>query len=709
MLKQTGMIAVAALAAQSAAAQDTIVAPAAVLDAIVVIPNDEAANFSGEVSVTINSVLDRESIVAVGSTVGTKTGTPILDVPASVSVVTQKEMEQRGVSTLDEALAYTAGVSTDIYGSDNRYDFYLIRGFYQTALGTYRDGLSSRIPGFVGSRLEPFGLERIEILKGSTSTLFGLNAPGGLVNAVTKKPLDFHHGEIYSTFGEEHVEGGVDVGGPVDKDGKFLYRFVSKGQNGRDGTEYSNDDRIYIAPAVTWRPTSATEFTVLTDYNRRDGNTSHGIPFGSGIDPDTYLGEPDFDTMDTEEWNVGYQFSHDFGNGLQFRQNARYTNLDLTYESVYGATSDPSVNRSAWAVYGDTQRFGIDNQLQFDTAVKGIESRTLVGADYYYEKVTEQRIFGAASGIDINDPQYCGLDCIFLPPGYEWNYDRSAFGVYVQEELTFLDRFIVTLGGRYDNVDTNSDYPDFGLAYSGSDEAFTGRAGLTVKLREDVSVYANYSESFEPVSAELTLLNEPKPQEGTQYEVGLKYRPSFFDEALFSVAVFDIKQTNVPYNVSVTTQDQIGEVRVRGLEIEGKVSLTDKLNATMSYSYWDPEIVTDGVVGNVGNRPLLVPNHIGSAWLDYTIPGQGRFGDLTLGAGVRYVGDTYADNANTIKLDARTVVDAALTYQVFENASLQLNATNLFDEEYISSVDTFSNTAYYGDGRTLKATFRYTW
>lgn len=696
MLKYSGLItATMLLAAEGAVAQD---APA-----------------QGTLTLTLAPIVvqggaddDRAATVARGSTVGSKTDTPILDVPASVSVVTEKEMERRGVETLDEALAYTSGVVTDIYGSDNRYDFYLIRGFYQTSLGSYRDGLPMRIPGFVGSRIEPYGMQRIEVLKGSTSTLFGLNAPGGLVNAVTKMPLDYTFGEAYGTFGDGHVEGGSDFGGPIDPDGKWLYRFTAKGQDGSDGTAHSNDDRIYVAPALTWRPTDRTELTFLADYSKRDGNTSHGIPLGSGIDPDTYLGEPRFDKMNTEEWNVGYRFSHAFGSGLQFRQNLRYTDLDLTYESVYGATADPTVPRSAWAVYGGTQRFAIDNQLQYDASVGPVDSRTLVGLDYSYEHVNERRVFGSAPGIDIRHPDYCGRGCITLPPGYRWDQDRSALGLYGQEEITLFDRVILTLGGRYDTVRTDSKYPESNLSYGATDEAFTGRVGLTYRVTDDLSVYANYSESFQPVSAELALSGPPKPQEGAQYEVGAKLRPGFAD-ALVTLALFDITQTNVPYSINATTQAQVGKVRVRGVELEGKMALDDRLNLTLAYSYWNPEILEDGIEGNVGNRPQLVPEHIASAWVDYTLPRRWTFNDLTIGAGIRYVGSTFADNANTVELGARTLVDATISYRLLDHATLQINATNLFDERYISSVDTFASTAYYGDGRTVKGTLKYTW
>ncbi|MBJ3778715.1 TonB-dependent siderophore receptor [Acuticoccus mangrovi] len=653
---------------------------------------------------------DRRSIVAQDTAVGTKTDTPILEVPASVSVVTQRELEQRAVDNLDQALAYTSGVATRIYGTDNRYDFYLIRGFYQTATGSYRDGLPMRIPGFVGSRVEPFGMSRIEVLKGSTSTLFGLNAPGGLVNAVTKVPLPQKFGEIYMSLGDHLAEGGADFGGPIDAEGQWLYRFTIKGQDGINGISEANDDRIYVAPAITWQPTDMTALTVLADYNWRAGSPAYGIPRGSDIDIDTFLGEPSFDTFDTKEWNVGYQFRHEFDNGLQFRQNLRYTDLDLTYETVYGAQIDPTLPRSLYAVYGDTQRFVVDNQLQYDRSWRFLDSRTLAGLEYYYDEANEYRIYSTAPGIDIHNPVYCGPACLTpLPAGYNWDYRSSALGIYAQEEVTLYDKLILTLGGRYDNVRSWVKYPDYALAYDSSDDAWTGRAGVTYMLRDDLAVYANYSESFQPVSADVGLAGPAKPQEGTQYEVGVKYRPDFLGNALFTLAAFDITQTNVPYYINATTQAQVGEIRVRGVEFEGKFALNDRLNATLAYSYWDPEILEDGISGNVGNQPQNVPNHIGSAWVDYTIPGHWQFNDLTIGAGIRYIGPTYADNANTIKLNDRFFVDAALSYKLIENGTFQINVTNLFNEREVVNVDTYTNTDYYNDGRLIKATFKYTW
>ena len=648
------------------------------------------------------------TIVAKNSLTSSKTDTPLLDAPASVSVVTEKELRQRAVTNLDEALSYTPGVATDTYGSDDRYDHYLIRGFYQTTNGTYRDGLPKRIPVFTDAKIEPYGMQRIEVLKGSNSTLFGLSGPGGIVNAITKQPKDQKFGEVYTSFGEDHLETGVDFGGPLDAEGLWSYRLTSKWQNGNADIDHTNDDRVYIAPAITYSPSDDTSFTLLTDFNKRDGSTSNAIPFRSTVSPDTYVGEPDFDKFNTIERNIGYQFRHDFNNGLQFRQNARYSTTDLTYESVYIGSPDLSANRSAYAVYGDLSRFAIDNQLQYDVNFGRFDSRTLFGFDYTSDRNNETLAVGSAGPINVYNPVYCGRACVILGAPSASETNLTTRGVYLQEELTLDERWILTLGGRYDHAESES--ISSAGTYRATDTDFTKRAGVTFKATEEVSLYANYSESFLPVAANrTTFVGTPKPQTGEQYEIGAKYQPIGID-ALFTVALFDLTQSNVTqWNASYTQQYQVGEINNRGIEFESKVALNDSLNVTAAYSYWDAQIKDNVTASLIGKRPARVPHHLAQLWVDYTIPGEGKIGDLTLGAGARFFGGTFADDANSIKLPSRTVFDAVVNYKVTDNVALAVNATNLFDRKYVSHVDTFGNTAYYGDRRTVKGTLRYTW
>lgn len=651
------------------------------------------------------------TFVARNSAAGTKTDTPVVEVPASVSVVTQKELEQRHVESLQQAVAYTSSVLTDEFGNDDRYDYIRIRGFDQTALGTYRDGLAARIPAwFTASRLEPYGLQRVEVLKGSTSTLFGLNGPGGLVNAVTKRPQGEKHGEVYTSFGDGTKEVGADFGGPIDTAGIWSYRLTTLAKNGDLGWDQSNDDRLYVAPALTVSPQEGTSLTILTDYYKRDGTGARGFPSGADIDIGTFLGEPDFNRFNTKQADLGYQFEHEVNDSLTFRSNARYTHLDLDYAEVYGASLDPTADRTSFSVDGRSNRFALDNQLQYDASWNGIDSKTLVGFDYTDDNTREEILFGTAGRIDIANPVYCGLSCINLGPYVNWQVSQKAFGAYAQEQLTFDDRWIVTLGGRWDRVHTTADYLDSGTQDDDTASAFTKRAGLTYKFTPGLAAYANYSESFQPLvspsangyAVEGTL----KPQKGEQYEVGLKYSPDSFD-GLFTAAYFDLTQTNVPTYISPTLQRQIGKVGVRGLELEGKASIADNLNLTLAYSYWNAEILEDGIGGNIGNRPQRVPRHLASAWIDYTIPGDGPRGDLTIGGGVRYIGQSFGDDANTVSVGGYALVDAAITYKVTKDVTLAVNATNLFDRKYIAS--SYYGTEYYGDRRKVIGTLKYSW
>ena len=651
------------------------------------------------------------TIVAKGTATGTKTDTPVIDVPASVSVVTQKELEARHVDSVQQAVAYTSSVFTDEFGNDDRYDYIRIRGFDQTTLGIYRDGLSGRIPAsFTASRLEPYGLQRVEVLKGSTSTLFGLNGPGGLVNSITKRPQDEKHAEIYTSYGDGTKEVGLDFGGPIDADGVWSYRLTALAKDGDLGWDNSNDDRIYVAPALTIKPEEGTSLTILTDYYKRDGTGARGFPTGANLGIDTFLGEPDFNRFDTKQSDIGYQFEHEFNDNLTFRSNARYTHISLDYAEVYGASLDPTADRTAFSVDGRSNRYAIDNQLQYDTGWDRVDSKSLVGVDYSNDNTRENILFGTAGPLDIYNPSYCGLSCIALGPYVNWRVKQEAVGIYAQEQLTFDDRWIATIGGRWDHVNTTADYLGTGDKDDDTASAFTKRVGLTYKVTPNLAAYVNYSDSFQPLvtptSNGYALSGSLKPQKGEQYEIGLKYQPEAFD-ALFTVALFDLNQTNVPTYVSPLLQKQIGKVGVRGIEFEGKTAIADNLNLTLAYSYWDSEIKEDGTGGNIGNRPQRVPRNLASAWLDYTIPGEGQRGDLTLGAGVRYIGQTFGDDANTVSNGGYTTVDAAVNYKVTDNVTLAVNATNLFDRKYVAT--SYYGTEFYGDRRKVVGTLKYTW
>lgn len=658
------------------------------------------------------SVFGEDNTVVAGYTAtGSKTVSEIIDIPAQVSVVTQEELRTRAPDNLMQALAYTGSVSVDEYGSDNRYDFFRIRGFSANSAGTYRDGLPLRSFNFTGGKIEPYSVQRIDVLKGSTSTLFGLNGPGGLVNVITKRPQDLAFGEVYTTVGEDHAEIGTDFGAPLDADGVWTYRLTAKVKDAKEDTDFQDNDARYLAGALSWKPTAATSLTLLANWFDSDGNSGNSIPVGSTAPRDTYFGEPGFGDMDRDERSFGYEFSHDFGNGLTFRQNARQSNIEMVYKQVYpqGFTDDGLANRYAYHMNGEIDRFAIDNQLQYDTSFGDIQSRTLLGADYTDDDLREFSRTGTAGAVDPNDPVYCGPDCISLPNESLLAMKQKATGIYLQQELTFDDRWIVTLGGRHDRVETEVlTAPE----QDSTQTAFTKRAGLTYKATPDLSFYANYSESFNPVSGFYNAsIGALKPQEGEQLEAGVKYRPGGGD-ALISFAIFDLTQKNAPRTETVDgafVTTQIGETNVKGAEIEARMAINDATNLLVGYSYWDAEIVRGSAPETDGNVPQLTPKHSASVWADYTFGDGLAIDGLKIGGGARLTGARFADDANTTKLGSAVVFDAMASYQLGEGTEIALNVNNLFDREYIATKN-FDNTAnFYGDERTIRATLRKSW
>lgn len=642
------------------------------------------------------------SIVEGHTATGSKTPTELVEVPAQVSVVTEDDLRTRDPRTLMQALSYTSSVSVDEYGSDNRYDFYRIRGF--SASGTYRDGLPLRTFNFTGGRIEPYSVQRIEVLKGSTSSLFGLNGPGGLVNVITKRPQSDPFGEVFVTAGDGIAETGVDFGAPIDADGTWTYRLTAKLQDSEDGSPALNDDRAYLAGALTWKPGDATALTLLANYYDIDGNAGNSIPVGSAASRDTYFGEPDFNALDRIERSFGYEFSHDFGNGLTFRQNARYSSFDMNLKQAYvSGLSGDDVLRSAYEVDGELKRFAIDNQLQYDRDFGNVGSRSLLGVEYVKDDLDEAVDYFTVPSVDIDDPVPCGLRCLAPAGGTIYDMTQKSTGIYLQEELTSGDRWILTLGGRYDTVRTDTG----AAAGTNEQDAFTKRLGLTHKINPDLAVYANYSESFEPVSSGYVpaLTDAPEPQEGRQYELGMKYRPAGGD-ALLSAALFDLSQTNVPRVNDDFTYSQVGRIDVRGLEIEGRMPVGDQANLLFSYSYWDSEIVGGP---NAGNSPELTPKHLASVWADYTFADNSPAAGLRLGGGARFLGSRWSDDGNTVKIGSAVVFDAMASYPLTDKTELAVNVSNLFDRKYISEYNFTNTSIFYGDGRSVQATLRHRW
>jgi iron complex outermembrane receptor protein len=656
---------------------------------------------SGSASGVLNKDDDARSIVATETTGAGKMPTDILAAPASVSVITAKEMQERAADTVEQVVQYTAGVTTDFYGADDRYDYFDIRGFTPY---TYRDGLAIGRT-FAGVREEPYAFERIEVLKGASSAGFGASEPGGAVNYVTKTPRRERFGEVYGTGGSfAHKELGFDFGDNLTDDDTVSYRLTGKFQRSDAEYDYSQDDENFIMGGLTWRPTDATSLTFVLDHLDRDGVPgSGGHPLATDFDREKFFGEPGYYFSETNRNTNSVLFDHDFGTGLSFHSNARYSNLNDGFGSAYiGSTPTNGSTVAGRYFFGNdksTEQFIIDAHLVYETSFDAVESRTLFGADYNKYESNSDNFYTSAPSIDWENPIFSGGPGSMVPYA-STNTDQQTNALYLQQDLTFFDKLTVSVGLRNDWLDLSERNLIAGSTVAGDHSEFTKRFGVSYKLTEELVPYISYAESAAPPAS------GSEPTTGRQYEAGIKFRPEGFP-ALITASVYDLTKGNITVFDQVTYLPQtVEKVRHRGFELEAKAEVTNYINLIAAYSYIDSKIDEPGG-SNDGNRLMRVPKHLASVWGTYTLEGQGARGDMTFGIGARYTDSYFTNISNTTSSQSAIVFDAAFTYQFQENTTLQLNINNAFDEKHVASQD--SGAVYYNPGRSVLATLRQTW
>lgn len=646
---------------------------------------------------------DANSVVAKELWVGGKVATSILNTPASVSVVTNKEMQQRSVSTTEEALQYTPGVVSDYYGSDDRNDYFLIRGFQAT---TYRDGLT--LSSMRGVREDPYAYERIEILRGANSTLFGPADPGGSVNFVTKQPRFEKFGQGYVTYGSyDHAETGIDVGDALNDEQTLAGRFTAKMQNSDREYDHSQDDNRFVMGGLTWAPTDFTSATVVLDYLKTNSSpNSGGYPLDKEYDRSDFYGEPGYNFHDVERTSLSGNITHDFDNGFTLRSNLRYS--ELTDDFGYAYLSDnasrvgTTIPRYVFGTDSDADQLNGNLMLQYDAQFEHIDSSTLVGVEYLDSTTKQSSVYGLAPSIDIANPVFTGVPGGITPYTRKKN-DATTKAVFLQQNLSFFDRVIATAGVRNDSMDLSSkEYIGGEQTEKDNFSETSYRAALTYIVNDEVSTYVSMVESVSPPQVGVT------PQTGKQYEVGIKYSPMGMD-ALFSAAVYDLTQENVTIAVvlpsGIIEQQTVGESRVRGLDLEAKAQVTQDISVIGAYSYMESEVLRGSLYDGSslkGNEFTTAPKHTASLWSYYDIPGT----DVSVGLGARYVGAYYMDAANTKKSDGTTLFDAALNYKIAKGTDLALNVSNLFDEQHVVGSGTAN---YYNPGREVTAKLSYSW
>ena len=444
---------------------------------------------SAQSATDLDTVEVRAPIARSSGTV-TKTDTRISEIPQSVSVITDQQMRDRAIHGVEEAVWFTAGAQGGGYGGDPRSDWLLLRGFTPAR---YMDGLALAEGTGTGiTRVEPYGLERVEVLKGPSSVTYGAMPPGGMINYVSKRPTEETLREIEVQAGSYDLfQVAGDFGGRLTADGVWTYRLTALARNSDDQVDHVHDDRYLIAPALTWKPDEANSLTLLARWQRNDTVAGAGFlpqsgtltpnPFGK-IPASRYTGEPGFNDYDKTMSSVGWEYFHDFGGGTTFRQNLRYgvTEIDpSTSVGAFGLLADQrTLLRYLWKTEEESKNFGVDNQLQFQFATGAIQHTLLTGLDYRRARneYASAFTFDGAPTLDIFNPVY---GASIVEPEYtsRTRQTQSQFGLYAQDQMR-IDRWVVTLGARQDWVGTDTHEVLAGRPTHQSDDKFYGRVGV---------------------------------------------------------------------------------------------------------------------------------------------------------------------------------------------------------------------------------------
>ncbi|CAM6397801.1 TonB-dependent siderophore receptor [Enterobacter cloacae] len=646
----------------------------------------------------------------------TLTNMPMLDIPQVVNTVSDKVLEDQHATSLDEALYNVSNVvQTNTLGGTQ--DAFVRRGFGANRDGSIMtNGLRTVLPRSFNA-----ATERVEVLKGPASTLYGILDPGGLINVVTKRPETRFGGSISATsssFGGG--TGQVDVTGPIDGT-RLAYRLTGEYQDEDYWRNFGNERSTFIAPSLTWFGDDAT-VTVL--YSHRDYKT----PFDRGTIFDLSTKQPvnvDRKTRFDEPFNVTDGQSDLAQLNAEYRLNSQWTaKFDYSFSQdkysdnqarvmAYDAKTG-NLTRRVDATQGSTQRMHSTRaDLQGNVDIAGFYNEILTGVSYENYDLLRTDMMRCKNVKDFNiyHPTYGNLSkCTTVSAAdSDQTLKQESYSAYAQDALYLTDKWIAVAGLRYQYY---TQYAGKGRPFNvntdSRDEQWTPKLGLVYKLTPSVSLFANYSQTFMPQSSIASYIGDLPPETSNAYEVGAKF--DLFDGITANIALFDIHKRNVLYNESVggeTIAKTAGRVRSQGVEVDFAGSLTENTNIIASYGYTDAKVLEDP---DYAGKPLPnVPRHTGSLFLTYDIHNAIGGNTLTLGGGGHGVSRRSATNGADYYLPGYFVADAFMAYKMKLQypVTLQVNVKNLFDKTYYtSSIATNNLGNQIGDPREVQFTVK---
>ncbi|AVP84849.1 TonB-dependent siderophore receptor [Aeromonas hydrophila] len=675
-----------------------------------------------------------ETLTVLGETyrnTATKTRLDPLETPQAISVVEGDTLEQRGVSSVSEALRYVPGVNTELRGGAvNRLDLFNIRGFdnYQN----FYDGLLLQYNDWnLQPQIDPVAIEQLEVFKGPTSVLYGSMPPGGMVNLIAKRPQrESRHSVSVASGTGTLKELTLDSTGALND--QFAYRLVGLARQKEGQAVTSEEERYVLAPSLDWQLSDRTLLN-LNLYYQKDptagiyttvpaSGSVKSNPLGQ-LGSDTFLGDENWNHYSREVTLLGYKLSHDFNANWQLLQNARYMDASANQQNTYNAAlaaDHRTLARNAYLTDEDSRGFVIDNQLAGQVQTGKAQHNLLLGVDYQYldaHILYRDTLDYSAPAIDIFNPNHQQIVPADLAFNYQDNRTIRQYqsGLYLQDQVR-LDRLVAFGGARYDRyrMDTDSRTLYQGAASNSlaqiDQDNLSLRLGALYELDNGLSPYVSYAESFEPVAGADKQGQAFKPATGRQWEGGLKFLSEDMSKTATLSAFHITKQ-----NALVTDPDnvygpklQTGEMVSKGVELEGRLDLTSRWDLALSYTRQEMEITRD-TTSLQGKTPVWVPKQMASLWSNY-LP-AGPLAGARLGAGLRYVGEAELDAANTDTVPDYLLMDMAASYdlaqlsQRLQGVEASLSASNLFNKTYYSCYD--QNNCWFGAERSVEARLKY--
>ncbi|WP_058973911.1 TonB-dependent siderophore receptor [Type-D symbiont of Plautia stali] len=653
-----------------------------------------------------------QGYLATRSSGSSKTDQPLITTPQSISVVTRQQMEDQGAQDLNQALNYTPGVFTNFGGAATRYDTIALRGFHGGDVdNTFLDGL--RIMSDGGSfnilQVDNWFLDRVDVIKGPSSALYGQTVPGGLVNLVSKRPQFAEEGHFRLSTGTNATNSAaIDYTNAIND--QWAFRLTGITRNSDTQYDHTREEKYAISPQLMWQPSEDTNL-VLRAYLQKDpsGGYHGSVPAegtlyshnGRKLSDSFYEGDSALDQFKRNEQIYSYDFSHRFNEVWSFYSTASYSHsnvdLDQVYQIGWDATNPDLLTRYYSGERSSLSAWANDNRLQADFSTGAVQHRVILGAEYHRYKNDLSNASGYASSLN----PWTG-EAVGTMPDYSWTESTRRYyqtGIYLQDELQ-LDRWHLDLSGRYDRIVSNN-----GTSRR-QDDHISGRAALLYAFDSGISPYVSWSQAITPASLTDPDGNQLKPTTSEQYEAGVKYQPVGTRD-MYSIALYDLTQNDVANrNVIDSTFTPSGKVHSQGIELEARNQLTPRLSTIAGYTLNHLRF-KDSVDGNEGHTPYVTPNSMASFWGHY----QFDYG-LSAGAGVRYIGKQWADNENTTRLPSVTLFDASVRADLgawnsqLKGAWLQVNANNMTDKKYLTACYG-TGYCYRGAERTVMATVGY--